>query len=295
MASLTPIRVAAFAMRTRFEIVLWDAARTDADLRAAGEEALREIAETETLLSAYRPDAALYRLNEQTRAAAGTFAVPTRLAFFLRYTQLISRLTQGAFDPTLGDADTVTFDPIRSVSETPFSGHQFVTTSRPGVRFDAGAIGKGYALDRARESLREAGIRNALLHGGTSSVVALGNEPGGDAWRVAIASPRREAPPVAVWHLRDGDAMAVSANHERPGHILDPRTKQPVPHARLAAVLVSGGVVLEQGDAALADAVSTALLVLGEAGIPALRGSFPEVREWLLAGKESPDGNAKEF
>jgi hypothetical protein len=61
MATIPPVRVASLAMRTRFEIVLWDETRGDGDLRAAGEEALREITDAETLLSAYRPDADLYQ------------------------------------------------------------------------------------------------------------------------------------------------------------------------------------------------------------------------------------------
>lgn len=284
MTIITSVRVASLAMRTRFEIVLWDRERSDADLRAAGEEALREIAETETLLSAYRSDAVLYQLNEQIRDTAGTFALPSRLAIFVPLALLLSGLTGGAFDPTLGDADAVTINPGEDFVVD--WREQFIATSRPGVRFDAGAIGKGYALDRARDVLQEVGIGNALLHGGTSSVVALGKEPGGGDWRVAIASPNRLRDPVAVWHLRDGEAMGVSANYERADHIVDPRTKHPVTQSRLTAAL-------NRGSAAAADAVSTALLVVGEEGLPTLRESFPEVREWLVVEEESPGGNTK--
>ncbi|MBC8139588.1 MAG: FAD:protein FMN transferase [Fibrella sp.] len=284
MATITPVRVASFAMRTRFEIVLWDADRGDADLYAAGEEALREIAEVETLLSAYRPDATLYQLNQRLRDTSGTFDLQPRLAIFLHLAMTISALTNAAFDPTLGDADAVTINPGEDFVVD--WREQSVATSRPGVRFDAGAMGKGYALDRARDVLQEVGVHHALLHGGTSSVVALGNEPGGDNWRVAIASPEGQPTPVAVWTLRDGDSLGVSGNYERATHILDPRTKQPVTQSRLVAVLVPGS-------AAIADAVSTALLVVGENGIGELRESFPEVREWLVVQKESNGGSTK--
>jgi thiamine biosynthesis lipoprotein len=286
MSTITPVRVASFAMRTRFEILLWDERRSDADLRAAGEEALRAIAEAETRLSAYRPDAALYQLNERLRDASGSADVPGWLGHFLRYAMLLSEQTGGAFDPTLGDRDAVFFSPLLSEGDLSLQATQSVTTSRPGVRFDPGAIGKGYGLDRAKEVLQEAGIRNALLHGGTSSVVAMGGEPGGGTWRVAIASPEKDEPPLATWHLQDGDTLGVSANYERATHILDPRTKKPIPEKRLTAVLVPL-------QATLADALSTALLVVGEAGQDQLRESFPEVREWFLLQKEYDHVNTK--
>lgn len=286
MATITPVRVASHAMRTRFEIVLWDPERSDADLRAAGEEALREIADTETLLSAYRPDAVLYQLNQRLSNASGTFDLPPRLSTFLQSAMLTSRLTNGAFDPTVGDADAVSLSFLDSDEFVTDWREQTITTSRTGVRFDAGAIGKGYALDRAREALQEVGISNALLHGGTSSIVAMGNEPGGTHWRVAVASPDKTEAPIAIWRLQDGDSMGVSANYERATHILDPRTKLPVTQTRLTAVLT-------HSDASIADALSTALLVVGDEGLPALRESFPEVREWLVVQKESRDANTK--
>lgn len=282
MTAITPVRVATHAMRTRFEIVLWDPQRGSADLRAAGEEALGEVAEAEALLSAHRPGADMHRLNARLRDASGTVDVPPRLALFLHNALHISRRADGAFDPTLGNADAVSFVAIDTNMD---AQTECLITSRPGIRFDAGAIGKGYALDRARDMLQELGVRNALLHGGTSSVLALGSDPAGNEWRIAIASPEPGLP-VAVWGLRDGDAMGVSANYERAAHIIDPRTGQPVTQSRLVAVLMPGS-------AAVADAVSTALLVAGGIGAPSLRSGFPEVREWLVVQKESDGGNSK--
>ena len=264
MANITPIRMARFAMRTRFEIVLWDARRDPADLQAAAEEALQEVTDTESLLSAYRPDASLFLLNQQLAFREGTYSVPPQLAAFLANALSISSLTDKAFDPTLGDAAYVTVD----------ATNQTITTTRPGVRFDPGAIGKGYALDRARDALREAGVRNALLHGGTSSVTVLGNEPGKDGWGIAIASPVENNAPATVWTLRDGDSLGVSANHGRLDHVRDPRSGSSTLRTQLAAVLTRS--------ATLADALSTALLVVDPEGRSSLRETFPEVREWFV-------------
>jgi thiamine biosynthesis lipoprotein len=71
-----------------------------------------------------------------------------------------------------------------------------------------GAIGKGYALERALDLLREAGIQNALLHGGTSTVGALGAPaPGAPGWTVAVQHPKRSDAHLTSVTLRDGQAF----------------------------------------------------------------------------------------
>ena len=267
MTQVIPVRMAIQAMRTRFEIVLWDAFRPDADLRAAGEEALGEIESAERLLSAHDPNALLFALNARLRDACGAFTVDQRLITVLQTALYLCERTGGAFDPTVGNADAV-------LISRDATGEYTLRTTRPGVRFDAGAIGKGYALDRAADILGETGITNTLLHGGTSSVLARGTQPGGMSWRVAIASPIAGAEPVAVWTLSDGDAVGVSANHTR-RHVLNPRTGEPAPSSRLAAVRVIGS-------ATVADALSTALLVVGADGLPVLQAAFPLASDLLV-------------
>ena len=145
-----------------------------------------------------------------------------------------------------------------------------VRFARPGVMLDLGAIGKGYALEEVTEILREGGIENALLHGGTSTIQALGHPPDGDCWKVAVEYPRAAGTDeprkiLATVELRD-EALSVSAVWGRSfeakgktfGHVLDPRSGQPVAGAMLAAVSLPS--------ATETDALSTALLVLAEAG-----------------------------
>src|SRR5690349_7169580 len=72
-----------------------------------------------------------------------------------------------------------------------------------GMVLDLGSIGKGYALDRAATILREAGVESALLHGGTSTVVAIGGPPGEEEWQIGIGGPAELEVALGKVGLRD--------------------------------------------------------------------------------------------
>lgn len=289
------ISVACEAMRSRFEIVLADANRDAHDLRAAGEEALSEIRETERLLSAYRRDSDLWAINQN--AEKNAVVVDARVLAFLQRARELSRQTSGAFDPTVGpllrvwdvtgdaqSASAPTKEEIEDARqrvgvEQVLELNADAQTARlivSGARLDPGAMGKGWGLEQAADVLRESGIRSALLHGGTSSVIAIGTPPDDErGWRVALAAPDAPGNPLAHIYLRD-NALGVSAPGGKViqrggrtwGHVIDPRSGYPVRSARLAATVTP--------NAADADALSTALLVLGEPGIARLSAAFPQ-------------------
>src|SRR5262249_42587733 len=135
---------------------------------------------------------------------------------------------------------------------------------KPGLEINLGSIGKGYALDRAAERLRRQGdLPSALLHGGQSSVYAIGTEPGeARGWAVGLQHPWSPGQQVAVVRLNDR-ALGTSAatfqhlehNGRKLGHILAPRTGWP------AVGLASASVVATT--AAQADALATAFFILG--------------------------------
>lgn len=269
------IRLALEAMATRFEVLLYG--EHPARLRAAGEEALREIRLLEADLSFYRPASDLSRLN--ARAAHGPVRVSTRLFGLLEDAKRMWESTGGAFDVSVaplmrcwgfvgGTGQWPARDAVeraRSVTGMHLvnldAGTHTVTFSRNGVQLDLGAIGKGYALEEASHILRECGVERALLHGGTSTIVAIGAPPDEEAWRIAIAHPSESTTPLAVVPLRD-EALSVSAVSGKAfvrrgktyGHVLDPRTGYPVHGAVLAAVA--------HQSATTCDALSTAFLVL---------------------------------
>jgi len=288
-------------MATRFEIVLWgdDPAR----LRAAGEEALAEVRRIERQLSRFLPDSDVARVN----AAAGRrpVRVDPRVARLLAEGLALSRKTEGAFDMTVGPLVRLWREAgERGVPPAPdeiarargLAGSDgleveaaVVHLRRPGMLLDLGAFGKGHALDVAYEVLEEAGVSSAILHGGTSSVRVLGVPEGGGTWRIGWRIPTEQVPRAV--DLRPGTALGVSAPHGRMrfvagrpvGHVIDPRSGQPV--AAALSARVSGPA------AAACDALSTALLVLGEAGTSLLRERLPGYQGQVAAG--APIGEAE--
>ena len=158
---------------------------------------------------------------------------------------------------------------------------------RPGLEFNLGSIGKGYALDRLGEYLTTRwNLSAVLLHGGSSSVYARGDVHGdGKGWRVRIRHPWAPDQYLAEVWLRNR-ALGTSAatfqylEHEgkKLGHILDPRTGWP------AAGLASVSVVAPTG--AEADALSTAFYVGGMDLAQRYCEAHPEIGAVLL-----PEGN----
>ncbi len=284
-------------MAARFEIVLYG--ENPVSIRAAGEEALEEIDRVEAQLSIYRPDSQINRANH--RAAIEPVRLEPTVFELLQRCEILSQWTEGAFDITLGplmrcwgfmgDTGDIPADEsiqkarelvgMRRIQLDP--DRATIQFDREGAMLDLGSIGKGYALDRAKEILEANGVQSALLHGGTSTVATISAPPDQDAWKIALAPPRKETPasPLGVANLR-GESLSVSAVWGKSfrsvgkeyGHVIDGRTGAPSTGATLAAV--------QMDSATDADAISTALLVDGKAGKTWLKKHFPNHRSFLL-------------
>jgi len=306
------VTLARHAMATRFELVLHGSNETM--LRAAGEEALDEIDRLERQLSLFRPTSEIADVNQ--RAHRTPVRVSPPIFSLLQHARRLSEETGGAFDISIAPLlrawgflggsghlpDRETLAAARQVVGMSLveldPGTFTVRFARPGVMLDLGALGKGYAVERAVELLREAGVTRALLHGGTSTVSALGAPPDQQHWKIAIDPPTlptglpagREPealPPLATFLLKN-QSLSVSAvwgkcfmaDQTRLGHVLDPRTAQPVAGTLLSAVVLPS--------ATETDALSTALLVCGSAGQQKIASLRPGMRTLVVS--ESPDG-----
>ena len=303
------VALARHAMATRFELVLHGA--NAVALRAAGEEALDEVERLDAQLSLYRSESEISHVNQS--AATAPVRVTPGLFYLLQHAQRLNAETRGVFDITIAplmrcwgflggpgqlpDAEALA-EAKSNVGNylVVLDGDNFtIHFSRPGVLLDLGAIGKGYALERAADILREAGVHHALLHGGTSTVHALGTQPNGDAWKIAIEQPpdlagheiqKQRGIRLATVSLRD-EALSVSAGWGKSfqaggrifGHILDPRTGEPVTGAVLAAVVLPS--------ATETDALSTGLLTAGLEGHDAIANLRPGMRTLVVARTET--------
>lgn len=285
-------RFAAAAMGTRFELALEGS--DEVRLRAISEEAFEELRALEAHWTGFGEASLVAKVNRL--AAERPVALDEETYALLDEALSVARASRGAFDPTLGalmarhgfrgDADAGApvawgYEHVHLDADA-----RTVTFDRPGLRLDLGAIAKGRALDLLAELLREHGVERALLHGGTSAVVALGAPTGADAWLVALG-PEPDAPRARL----AGRALAVSASRgrvsEAGGHVLDASRGAPAP-AATACVLAP--------TAAGADAWATALCAQPDLELPPAlsalhRADAPEAADapWRPLGAPTND------
>ncbi|HEY1192224.1 MAG TPA: FAD:protein FMN transferase [Gemmata sp.] len=297
------VRVSRRAMATTFEVAVPVGAH--ADPIGAAEDALALVDELESQLTVFRDGSEVARLN--AAAADGFVEVEPRLFELLARCAVWTKETGGAFDIATG-ALTKAWGFFRRAPGVPAapeltvamrqSGfrHVLLDADRRAVKFrvaglelNLGAVGKGYALDRAAELLRTKwGVRSALLHAGGSSVYAIGAAPG-DArgWPVGLKHPTKPGASLGVVHLRDAGLGTSAATYQhfayngrKLGHLLDPRRGWPATGTLSASVVAP--------TAAEADAMSTAAFVLGASGAEALTRLRPALGAVLLTDEPAP-------
>jgi thiamine biosynthesis lipoprotein len=288
-------------MACPFGLELWG---PDAEhLGAVAQEAFEELDHLEQQLSAYVPTSDICWLN--ATAATGPARVEPELFDLLQLAARLHAETDGAFDVTAGplircwgffQREGAVPDPAALAKVRERVGMQHVLLdpeersvlfTREGIDLNLGAIGKGYALRRLLELIRRYQVDAALVHCGGSTVAAMGAPPGGDGWRVGLLDPENAERRIGSVLLRDrafstSGQLEQSFEHEgrRYGHVLDPRTGEPAMQVACAWVMTE--------DPAVADALSTALFVLGPEGARRYCESHPEVVACLLTDEETP-------
>lgn len=271
--------------------------------------AFTEVLRIEGLLSPFKPDSELSRINRT--APYGPVKADPEVIALIQQALAFAHLTQGALDLTITPLMKLwSFRNQENLAAPPtaeqiqrtlrFVGypkvivdvdHSTVGYLSEGVEIEFGSMGKGYAIDRAVQVLKNYGISQALVSFG-SSTYALGCPPGKEGWGVAIRHPRNRETAISVVTLKDcaistsGDCeQSISLNGRRYSHILDPRNGHPVSEMRSVSVISSS--TLES------DAFSTAAFVMGpEEGLEFLERRFNV--EGSMA-KQEGDGKVQWF
>ena len=268
-------------------------ARHEALARQALGAATDELRRIEGLMTRFTAGSDVGRFNGAP--TGGSVPVAPETAEVVRAALGWARASDGAFDPTLErltvlwDPTTATAppDPARlaaveaggwralSVDGTPGAPH---LVRAPGAALDLGGIAKGYAVDRAAAVLREHGLHRGLINVG-GDLMALGDAPGGEPWRIGVRDPDHPSGIVATLEVVDG-AVATSGDYlrylehrgRRYPHVLDARTREPA-RGGLRSVTVSASTVMD------ADAAATLAFVLGaDRGGRVLGARHPSLR-----------------
>ena len=272
-AEAAEARAARPAMGTVLQIVV--EADDLATATALAERAMSLAHRWDDVLTTWRPEGELARLNAQ--AGRGPFAASSELRAALKRMQPLVTATDSAFNPTAGPlvahwrsgapGTASALDPapdLAAVLRVAADGVRLAA----GASLEAGAIGKGIALDAIARVLRAGGASSLWLDFGGSS--QLGWSQGRRPRRLAVAGLGEGVVhgTVDVLDVAVSTSRATGPGAEV-GPIVDPRTGDVVRAARVVTVLAA--------EAATADAWSTALIVLGRDGVDKARAAGCEV------------------
>ncbi len=260
-------------------------------LEEAVNAAFTELARIEALMTPHRPDSDVARLS--AAAEGGTVSAETAEVIALGLE--VAAASGGALDLTLGGLKAlwaIESEQPRVPTEEDITaalagtGPQAlrldgnrVVKGAPGLQIDLGAVAKGYAVDRAVAVLRAAGVSRASVNAG-GDIYLLGDQVG-RPWRIGIQHPRKPGEVAATVLVADR-AVVTSGDYERffeqdgvrYHHIFDPRSGRPAGLCQSATVVAP--------TAALADALSTAVFVLGPQAGLALVERFPGAQALVI-------------
>jgi FAD:protein FMN transferase len=269
---------------------IWSITIAGGEAAAAGvaaERALDHVAELEAMLSEWRPDSDISRVNQA--AGVAPVKVGPELLECVRASLAVARWSRGAFDISWAglrglwdfspDSARIPPTPAEVKARLPLWNYRNIVLDeakgtvflrRTGMQIGLGGVAKGYALDRAGELLTRAGFPNFLIYAGGQ--VLVHGKKGERLWRVGIQHPR-EPRHFAFVEIEDG-SLATSGDYEHAWthegrtyhHILDPKTGYPSTR--------TSSVTLIAETALWADAVDTAIFIMGPAaGLKALESA----------------------
>lgn len=262
-------------MGSRFDITV--VANNEAEGNSYIDMAVAEISRIEKLISDWVPTTQVSEINRQ--AGIKPVNVDKEVFDLIVRSVKISELTSGAFDISYASMDKIwkfdgsmtkkpTEEEIKkSVEKIGYKKiilneqDNSVFLKEAGMKIGFGAIGKGYAADKAKALLIKKGAQAGIINA-SGDMNTWGKQPNGESWMVAITNPLNKEKAFS-WLPIDNSAIVTSGNYEkfvvfdniRYAHIIDPRTGYPAQGIVSASVLCSS--------AELADALATAVTVMG--------------------------------
>lgn len=239
--------------------------------------AIEEITRIEKLISEWDTNSQTSAINRN--AGIKPVKVDKELFELIKRSIQISKLTQGAFDISFASIDKVwKYDGSmqklpseaaiqKSVEKIGYQNielneaQQTVFLKLAGMKIGFGAIGKGYAADKAKQVLIEKGVKAGIINA-SGDLNSWGTQPNGDLWKVGITNPLNNEK-VFSWLPIENSAVVTSGNYEkyvtlngvRYTHIINPKTGYPV--------VGLNSVTIFSESAELADALATAVFVMG--------------------------------
>ncbi|MBS3992668.1 MAG: FAD:protein FMN transferase [Bacteroidetes bacterium] len=239
--------------------------------------AIEEITRIEKLISEWDTKSQTSAINRN--AGIKPVKVDKELFELIKRSIQISKLTQGAFDISFASIDKVwKYDGSmqklpteaaiqKSVEKIGYQNielneaQQTVFLKLAGMKIGFGAIGKGYAADKAKQVLIEKGVKAGIINA-SGDLNSWGTQPNGDLWKVGITNPLNKEK-VFSWLPIENSAVVTSGNYEkyvtlngvRYTHIINPKTGYPV--------VGLNSVTIFSESAELADALATAVFVMG--------------------------------
>lgn len=263
-------------MGSRFDITV--VAANPVQGNEAIDLAVAEISRIEKLISSWDPDSETSGIN--ANAGIRPVKVDPELFQLIERCLAISKLTDGAFDISYASMDkiwkfdgsmTSMPDPEAVRASVSLVGYENIVLdkqqetvflTKAGMKIGFGAVGKGYAADKAKALLLAHGIQAGIVNA-SGDMATWGRQPNGDEWKVAITNPMDKNKAFALLPISEG-AVVTSGNYEkfvtfggkRYTHIIDPRSGYP------ATGLLSVTVFAPRAE--LADALATSVFVMGK-------------------------------
>lgn len=262
-------------MGSRFDITVVGENQTEANNYI--DLAIGEISRIEKLISSWDPNSQTSEIIRN--AGLKSVVVDQELYDLIERSIKISKLTSGAFDISYASMDKIwKFDGSmkempseetikQSVSKVGYQNivlnpeNHSVFLKLEGMKIGFGAIGKGYAADRAKALLIEKGAKAGIINA-SGDLNTWGKQPNGQDWMVAIVNPLNKDK-VFSWFPVENSAVVTSGNYEKYvrfngtlyTHIIDPRTGYP------ATGILSASIFTKTAE--LADALATSVFVMG--------------------------------